>query len=255
MKKICLVVLLALLPFSVNAQSNLNKILSSGELKVGTTGDWDPMTVKDPATNKYKGFDIDVMNELAKDMGVKIKFVPAEWKTIVSGITSSRYDISTSVTKTPKRAEVAGFTDTYYKYGTVPLVLKKNLNKFSTWDSLNNEKVTIATTLGTSQEEKAKEFFPKSKLNSVEAPARDFQEVLAGRADGHITSSTEANKLVIKYPQLAIVQDGGKNPAALAMMVDQSDQVWMNYINQWIEIKKTSGFFETLLGKYELKSL
>ena len=90
MKKIFLVVLLALLPFSVNAQSNLNKILSSGELKVGTTGDWDPMTVKDPATNKYKGFDIDVMNELAKDMGVKIKFVPAEWKTIVSGITSSR---------------------------------------------------------------------------------------------------------------------------------------------------------------------
>jgi len=37
--------------------------------------------------------------------------------------------ISTSVTKTPKRAEVAGFTDTYYKYGTVPLVLKKNLKK------------------------------------------------------------------------------------------------------------------------------
>ena len=57
------------------------------------------------------------MSELAKDMGVKIEFVPAEWKTIVSGITSERYDISTSVTKTPKRAEVAGFTDTYYKYG------------------------------------------------------------------------------------------------------------------------------------------
>jgi len=38
-------------------------------------------------------------------------------------------------------------------------------------------------------------------------------------------------------------------------MVDQSDQVWMNYINQWIEIKKTSGFFDSLLEKYELKSL
>ena len=155
MKKLLFVVFLTLLPFSLNAESNLNKIISSGELKVGTTGDWDPMTVKDPATNKYKGFDIDVMTELAKDMGVKIKFVPSEWKTIVSGITSSRYDISTSVTKTPKRAEVAGFTDTYYKYGTVPLVLKKNLKKFSTWDSLNNNSVIIATTLGTSQEEKA----------------------------------------------------------------------------------------------------
>ena len=83
--------------------------------------------MKDPATNKYKGFDIDVMRELAKDINVKVKFVPAEWKTIVAGITADRYDISTSVTKTPKRAEVAGFTTTYYKYGTVPLVLKKRI--------------------------------------------------------------------------------------------------------------------------------
>ena len=255
MKKILLVVLLALLPFSLNAESKLDQILSSGELKVGTTGDWDPMTMKDPATNKYKGFDIDVMQELAKDMGVKITFVPTEWKTIVSGITAGRYDISTSVTKTPKRAEVAGFTDSYYKYGTVPLVLKKNLKKYSTWKSLNNKDVTIATTLGTSQEEKAKEFFPLSKLQSVESPARDFQEVLAGRADGNITSSTEANKLVIKYPQLAIVQDGEKNPAFLAMMVPKKDSVWNEYVSNWIEKKKSSGFFEQLLAKYSLKSL
>ena len=57
MKKIFLIALFALLPFSLNAESNLEKILSSGVLKVGTTGDWDPMTMKDPATNKYKGFD------------------------------------------------------------------------------------------------------------------------------------------------------------------------------------------------------
>ena len=255
MKKIIAVLSILMVTTAADAESRLQKILSSGELRVGTTGDWDPMTMKDPATNKYIGFDIDVMNELGKDMGVKVKFVPAEWKTIVSGITANRYDISTSVTKTPKRAEVAGFTDTYYKYGTVPLVLKKNLKKYSTWKSLNNKNVTIATTLGTSQEEKAKEFFPKSKLKSVEAPARDFQEVLSGRADGNITSSTEANKLVIKYPQLAIVADGEKNPAFLAMMVNKDDKVWNDYVNKWIEEKKASGFFEALLAKYNLKTL
>ena len=104
--------LLALLPFSLNAETKLDQILSSGELKVGTTGDWDPMTMKDPATNKYVGFDIDVMSELAKDMGVKITFVPTEWKTIVSGITAGRYDISTSVTKTPKKSRSCGI----YRY-------------------------------------------------------------------------------------------------------------------------------------------
>jgi len=247
--------LVLLLTVTAQAESKLQTILKNKELRVGTTGDWDPMSVKDPATNSYKGFDIDVMNELAKDMGVEVKFVPTDWKTIVSGITADRYDISTSVTKTDKRAEVAGFTETYYKYGTVPLVLKKNLKKFSTWDSLNNKDVTIATTLGTSQEEKAKEFFPKSKLKSVEAPARDFQEVLAGRADGNITSSTEANKLVITYPELAIVQDGEKNPAFLAMMVSKDDKEWNDYVSKWINDKKTSGFFTNLLAKYNLKSL
>jgi cyclohexadienyl dehydratase len=255
MKRILTLFILLIMTTAVNAESKLQTIKKNGELRVGTTGDWDPMSMKDPATNKYKGFDIDVMKELAKDMGVKVKFVPAEWKTIVAGITANRYDISTSVTKTPKRAEVAGFTETYYKYGTVPLVLKKNSKKFSTWKSLNNKDVTIATTLGTSQEEKAKEFFPKSKLKSVEAPARDFQEVLAGRADGNITSSTEANKLVIKYPQLKIVNDGEKNPAFLAMMVPKKDKTWNNYVSKWIVEKKASGFFETLLAKYNLKSL
>jgi cyclohexadienyl dehydratase len=255
MKKIITLIGLLIFTTIANAESRLQAIQKNGELRVGTTGDWDPMSMKDPATNKYKGFDIDVMNELAKDMGVKVKFVPTEWKTIVSGITANRYDLSTSVTKTPKRAEVAGFTETYYKYGTVPLVLKKNSKKFSTWASLNNKDVTIATTLGTSQEEKAKEFFPKSKLKSVEAPARDFQEVLSGRADGNITSSTEANKLVVKYPQLTIVNDGEKNPAFLAMMVPKNDKVWNDFVSKWINDKKASGFFNTLLNKYNLKSL
>ena len=137
----------------------------------------------------------------------------------------------------------------------MPLVLKKNSKKFSTWNSLNKKGVIIATTLGTSQEEKAKEFFPKSKLKSVEAPARDFQEVLSGRADGNITSSTEANKLIIKYPQLTIVNDGEKNPAFLAMMVPKKDKVWNDFVSNWIKKKKASGFFKTLLAKYNLKSL
>ena len=45
--------------------SLLNTILKEGILKVGTTGDWDPMTMRDPADNSYKGFDIDVSTALA----------------------------------------------------------------------------------------------------------------------------------------------------------------------------------------------
>ena len=114
MKKFLAIIAILALSTAANAESKLETIKKNGELRVGTTGDFDPMSIKDPATNEYKGFDIDVMKELAKDLGVKVKFVPAEWKTIVAGITANRYDISTSVTKTAKRAEVVGFTETYF---------------------------------------------------------------------------------------------------------------------------------------------
>ena len=42
-----------------NAQA-LQDILSGGVLKVGTTGDWNPMTMKDVTTNTYTGYDIDL---------------------------------------------------------------------------------------------------------------------------------------------------------------------------------------------------
>ena len=64
---------------SVNAGSALKDILSGGVLKVGTTGDWNPMTMINPADNSYTGYDIDVMKELGKDLGVKVEFVPTDW--------------------------------------------------------------------------------------------------------------------------------------------------------------------------------
>lgn len=66
MKKMLLALGLCVLSVGqVMAQSRLHEILDSGVLRVGTTGDWNPMTMKDPATNGYRGFDIDVTTELA----------------------------------------------------------------------------------------------------------------------------------------------------------------------------------------------
>ena len=93
---------------SAHANSALQDILSNGVLKVGTTGDWNPMTMKDTATNSYTGYDIDVMTELAKDLDVKLEFVPTDWKTLVSGVTSGKYHMTGSASISPARAKAAG---------------------------------------------------------------------------------------------------------------------------------------------------
>lgn len=235
------------------ADSALTEIIESGVLKVGTTGDWNPMTMKDPANNSYTGFDIDVTTALAEDLGVKIEYVPTDWKTLVAGITSGKYHMSGSASINPGRAKAAGYSSSYVEVGQVPLILKKNADKFKAWDDFNKPDVTVAATLGTTQEQYIKSFFPNATHRVVESPARDFQDVLAGRADGHITSTIEANKLVEKYPEMMIVDVGqAKARTPLAMLLPQGDQVWINYVNHWIALQETRGFFEDLKAKWKL---
>ena len=75
-------------------------------------------------------------------------------------------------------------------------------------------------------------------------------------AEVHITSNIEAATLVEQYPDMAIVPvSEPKFPTPLAWLTPQDDQVWINYLNHWIEIKKSQGFFETMMHKYSLKSL
>ena len=77
--------------------------------------------------------------------------------------------------------------------------------------------------------------------------------MLAGRADAHITSNVEANKLVAKYPQMKIVPvSAPKAPTPIAMLLPQDDFVWINYVNTWIKLKEERGLFDELAEKWKL---
>ena len=247
----CAVSLIASAP--VLAQSALNDILSSGTLKVGSTGDWNPMSVKDPATNSYKGYDIDIMTELASDLGVELEIVPTDWKTLVNGVVAGKYHITGSASISPKRMKAAGYSESYIAVEFLPFTTSDKSANFDGWDSINKSGVKVATTLGTSFEKFVKEAFPEADIKVVEAPARGYQEVLAGRADVFITSNIEGATLMAKFPNVAQVSvDAAREPTPIAMLLPQTDQVWINYVNSWVKLKKTKGFFTATGAKWGL---
>ncbi|MBC7156302.1 MAG: transporter substrate-binding domain-containing protein [Rhodobacteraceae bacterium] len=238
---------------AAEAQSALNEILGQGVLKVGTTGDWNPMTMRDPASGGYVGYDIDVMTQLAADLGVEVEFVATDWRTLVNGVVSGAYHITGSASISPARAKVAGYSISYFSLATVPLIRDADAARFSDWEDLNAPGVKVAATLGTTQEQQVKAFFPEAEHVIVEAPARDWQEVLAGRADAHITSNVEAYRLVEQYPELMIVPvSRARARTPVAMLMAQDDQVWINYVNTWITLQKEAGFFDELAAKWQL---
>ncbi|WP_299415595.1 transporter substrate-binding domain-containing protein [uncultured Sulfitobacter sp.] len=243
----------SLLAAPVSAQSALNEILSEGVLKVGTTGDWNPMSVRDPATNAYKGYDIDIMTQLAADMGVELEMVPTDWKTLVNGVVAGNYHMTGSASISPARLKAAGYSHSYIAVEMFPFTTDDKLANFDGWDSINQNGVKVATTLGTSFEKMVKEWFPDAEIVVVEAPARGFQEVLSGRADVFVTSNIEGSTLLEKFPNVRQVEvSEPRAPTPIAMLLPQTDQVWINYINSWIELKKTQGFFEEVALKWGL---
>lgn len=237
---------------TAQAQSALNEILSEGVLKVGTTGDWNPMSVRDPATNSYKGFDIDIMTELAADLGVEVEFVPTDWKTLVNGVVAGQYHITGSASISPARMKAAGFSESYISVEIFPFTAKENAGKFSGYDAINQPGVSVATTLGTTFEKMAREWFPNAEIKVVEAPARGFQEVLSGRADVFITSNIEGSTLEEKFGVVRVPGAEPRAPTPIAMLLPQADQVWINYVNNWVKVKQAQGFFEANKTKWGL---
>jgi cyclohexadienyl dehydratase len=234
------------------AESRLNKIQKGGTIRVGTTGDFNPMSFRDPGSNEYKGFDIDAMRQLGTDLGVKIEWVQTEWATLVAGIVANRYDIFSGASVSVARAKTAAFSIPYFEAGTVPLALKESAGKFKTWDNINQAGVKVAVSMGTVFADHAKQHFPKASIVAVQSPATGFQEVLAKRADVAITSNVEASGLVQRYPALTLLAADQpiRNRRPFGYVVAQDDPTWLNFVNTWVTVKKLEGFFDALEAKW-----
>ena len=239
---------------SIAAGSSLNKVLDSGKVRVGTTGDFNPMSFKDPATQKYMGHQIDAAKQLAKDLGVEVEFVPTDWKTLINGIVADKYDIvMTGTSMTVSRAKAAGYTIPWGRTGYLPLARDDKAGRFKTWEDLNSPDVTIGYNLGTSFADFVKSRLPKAKRKEVESPARDWQELLAGRVDVTISSTLEAGKLSTTHERLVIPFQQTANSLPLSFMVRQDDQVWLNFLNNWMRMKHEIGYFKGLNAKWGIQ--
>jgi cyclohexadienyl dehydratase len=242
--------------FAQSRRSGLQEILERGTLRVGTTGDFNPFSFKDPRTGEYSGHDIELVTKLAADMGVDVEFVATDWRNLVNGVSAGKYDITTGASYNMGRAKTAGYTLPVIEVGTVPVIQRRDANRFRSWDDIDADGITVAVTLGTVFDDQAKALFENADIKRVEPPARDYQEVLAGRTPVSLTSTFEASALVKQYSQLAIAAvDAPVFQNAIGILVAQDDQILINYINVWITMQRYNGYLAQLKAKWlpELK--
>ncbi|MBO4631464.1 MAG: transporter substrate-binding domain-containing protein, partial [Lentisphaeria bacterium] len=65
-----------------------------GVLRVGATGDYRPMSFRETKSGKYWGFDAALAEDLARDLGVKLEYVPTSWPTLMRDTLDRKFDLA-----------------------------------------------------------------------------------------------------------------------------------------------------------------
>ena len=93
----------------------LAAICKAGAIRVATDQKYKPQSWYDVKDNQWKGFDVDVANEIATRLGVSADINHQDWEVITAGSWNNRWDVSVgSMTDTVPREKLFYFTPAYY---------------------------------------------------------------------------------------------------------------------------------------------
>jgi len=107
---------IALFSLSMSAKAGVvyDYIKMDNEILIATDANWAPFSYINDA-GEMEGFDVDVGREIAKRMGVEVRFITPDWGVITAGNWNMRWDVSVgSMTPTATRSEVLNFPAVYY---------------------------------------------------------------------------------------------------------------------------------------------
>ncbi len=94
----------------------------SKKIVVATDATWPPMEFVDEK-KQIVGFDIDLMNAIAKEAGLQVEYRNVAWDGIFAGLAAGEYDaIISSVTITDERKQQYDFSDPYINAGQIVVV-------------------------------------------------------------------------------------------------------------------------------------
>ena len=212
-----------------------------------------PANIKNPKTQQWEGYNVDMGNHLADVMGVEPEYVDSTWGTIIAALKADKCDIAmVGLFRLAQRAEVILFSNPW-GFNTMIVVAREGRD-FASMEEVNSPDVTLASISGTAEEEAMKRFFPKAEVRSVvtDKLATVFLELAAGRADAMLIETTTARLFMKENPQMKIRDLGFDpvNPQGYAYAVAPGEYHFQQFINVWMERTETSGLKEEIWKKW-----
>ncbi|MCR5765335.1 MAG: cysteine ABC transporter substrate-binding protein [Treponema sp.] len=232
--------LLAVAPLSAKPKfRTVEKIKKSGTIKIAVFSDKKPFGYVDE-NGKYQGYDVYFGDRIAKDLGVKVKYVPVEAAARVEVLQTGKVDlVLANFTVTPERAEKVDFALPYMKCA---LGVVSNENDYIT-DVEQLKGKTLIVSKGTTAETYFTNNYPEVNLLKFDQYSEAYNALLDGRGVGLSTDNTEVLAWAIENPGFAVGIESLGSLDTIAPAVTKGNTSLLDWINKEIESLATERFF------------
>lgn len=217
------------------------QIKKSKQIKIAVFSDKKPFGYVDENRN-YQGYDVYFAERIAKDLGVKVKYIPVDPASRVEVLTTGKVDIVlANFTVTKERAEKVDFALPYMKVALG--VVSNEKDPINNIEDLNGKTLIIAK--GTTAETFFTENYPQVNLLKFDQYADAYNALLDGRGAGLSTDNTEVlawaleNKGFLVGP--GVTSLGNLDTIAPAVAKGNSDL--LNWLNEEIKTLGKENFF------------
>ena len=214
-------------------------------LRVGTDATFPPFEYSEGG--KRMGFDVDLIEAIAKVINRKVEWTEIDFKGLIPGLLAKRFDVAASaIYITDERRKVVDFTDPYYPGGLVIMTAKGD-KRIQGPEDLNGKKVTVQ--VGTKSVGFLKDNFPGVERVEVEKNQEMFQLVEIGRADAAVTGKPAA-KLYARSRGTLQVIDKQLTVEEYGYAIRKDDPELLKAFNEALKKLKADGTYQQLVNKY-----
>lgn len=251
---------LALLALPALAQEkpggHLARVQASKTLRVCIWPDYYSITYRNPKTQTLSGIDIDMAQELGRDLGVAVEFVDSSFAKLVDDLTQDRCDVAMfAVGITPARQEKLRFTRAHLASDIYAVASKTN-RRIKDWADIDQSESVVAVAKGTLHEPVMKDKLKNAKLLVLDTPFAREQEVQSGRADVFMTDFPYSQRFLAAADWARLVTPPGVyHVTPYAYAVKPGDDAWLARLNTFVGAIKQDGRLLAAAKRHRLEPI
>ena len=235
--------------------SVLDKVKKDGKIMVGTSADYPPYEFVD-STGQKTGFDIELMEEIGKKMGVKVEWVDMPFDSLIAAVKEGKIDVSISCFNySEERAKEVGFSKEYFNSEDSFIANKDFTGKIEKPEDVAAYKLGVQS--GTTQDTWIKENLIDTNLikeENVQQYERVDQAALdleAGRIDILMADYVPAKALLAAHPGFQmLLHEAIASAGPINIVLPLNDEKIKTEIDKAIDALQADGTIDQLAAKY-----